>query len=100
MQGGGSYLASYFGGHNIVVNFFGRAHGEPGTEPPPLLWRQGEACRPGACTAPHRRLAETGFTYDTILPRLANQTLVEVTSAEQLYRELDRWHELGVCGLG
>ena len=96
VQGGGSYLASFFGGHNIVVNFFGRAYGEPGTEPPPL---EPAAETPQLLPPRRRRLAETGFTYDTVLPRLSNQTLVEVTSARQLYHEIDRWRALGVCGL-
>ena len=63
---------------------------------PPL---QSTAAPPSLLSPRHRRLAETGFTYDTVLPRLSNQTLTEVTSANQLYHEIDRWRAQGLCGL-
>jgi hypothetical protein len=73
VQGGGSYLASFFGGHNIVVNAFGERR---------------------------RRLVEAGVTYDTVLPRLSNQSIREVRSAADLYDALDAWRRDGRCGLG
>ena len=94
MQGGGSYLAAYFGGRNVVANFFGRAFEERAAGG----GEAGGARSEGREAA--RSLMEVGYTYSMILPRLSNQTLSEATDPGQLYAEIDKWHRQRACGLG
>ena len=94
VQGGGSYLAAYFGGRNVVANFFGRAFEERAAGG----GEAGGARSEGREAA--RSLMEVGYTYSMILPRLSNQTLTEATDPGQLYAEIDKWHRQRACGLG
>ena len=96
VQGGGSYLAAYFGGRNVVANFFGGAFDEARADDAAAGGAGGR--RAGGEAA--RSLMEVGYTYSMVLPRLSNQTIVEVTNPSQLYAEIDRWHRHRACGLG
>ena len=85
VQGGTMYLAAYFGGRSIVVDFYGADDAR---------------AAPAARARRRRRLYENGATYSHVLPRLSNQTLRRAGSVEEVLDELDRWRADGVCGFG
>ena len=108
LQGGASYIAAFFGGQSLVVDFFGRSLAEEEAAAAAAAAadaarrrrpRRGARRQARPRRQARRRLYENQATYDTVLRRLSNQTLRAVTSLEQLLEGLDDWHARGLCGL-